>query len=89
MERVTRDTASGGGNRSNVLFEEDSGIDVRFRNRLTDFQMSGYDRGHMVSAHEAPRFAANIRYIRVQFSSVKHNMKSLQRSQVQHRRVRH
>ncbi len=48
LERVTKETASGGGNRSNVLFEEDSGIAERFRNRLTDFQMSGYDRGHMV-----------------------------------------
>lgn len=48
LERVTKETSSGAGNRANVLFEEDSGIDVRFRNRLTDFQMSGYDRGHMV-----------------------------------------
>lgn len=48
LERVTKETASGGGNRCNVLFEEDSGIAERFRNRLTDFQMSGYDRGHMV-----------------------------------------
>ena len=49
LERVTKETASGGGNRANVLFEEDSGIAERFRNRLTDFQVSGYDRGHMVS----------------------------------------
>mmetsp|Transcript_1435 Transcript_1435/g.4274 ORF Transcript_1435/g.4274 Transcript_1435/m.4274 type:complete len:410 (-) Transcript_1435:16-1245(-) len=50
LERVTKETSSGAGNRANVLFEEDSGIDVRFRNRLTDFQMSGYDRGHMAPA---------------------------------------
>lgn len=49
LERVTAETSSGAGNRNKAVFEEDSAIDVRFRNQLSDFQMSGYDRGHMVS----------------------------------------
>lgn len=50
LERVTKESSSGIGNRANAVFEEDSSIDVRFRNQLTDFQMSGYDRGHMAPA---------------------------------------
>lgn len=34
--------------RKNVEFYEDKGLDQRFRNRLSDFKESGYDRGHMV-----------------------------------------
>lgn len=48
LERVTKDSSSGTGNRAAAAFVEDEGIDARFRNKLTDFQMSGYDRGHMV-----------------------------------------
>ena len=48
LERVTKDSCSGAGNRAAATFQEDDGIDARFRNKLTDFQMSGYDRGHMV-----------------------------------------
>lgn len=50
MERVTKESSSGAGNRAAAAFEEDEGIDARFRNKLTDFQLSGYDRGHMVRA---------------------------------------
>lgn len=50
LERVTQETSSGSGNRANASFEEDSSIDLRFRNQLSDFQMSGYDRGHMAPA---------------------------------------
>lgn len=50
LERVTKDSSSGTGNRAAAAFVEDEGIDARFRNKLTDFQMSGYDRGHMAPA---------------------------------------
>ena len=53
LERVTKDSCSGAGNRAGATFEEDEGIDARFRNKLTDFQMSGYDRGHMVGPQTA------------------------------------
>jgi DNA/RNA endonuclease G (NUC1) len=53
LERITKDSCSGAGNRAAAAFEEDDGIDARFRNKLTDFQMSGYDRGHMVGVARA------------------------------------
>lgn len=56
LERVTKDSCSGAGNRAAAVFEEDDGIDARFRNKLTDFQMSGYDRGHMVGLARACNF---------------------------------
>jgi DNA/RNA endonuclease G (NUC1) len=34
--------------RDQSLFYEDPGADARFRSKLSDFQDSGYDRGHMV-----------------------------------------
>jgi len=50
---VTKEGSSGVGNRAAAPFVEDDGIDARFRNQLSDFQMSGYDRGHMVSVSTA------------------------------------
>ena len=41
-------------------FYEDKGLDVRFRSRLADFRDSGYDRGHMVTCHQAPHYAASV-----------------------------
>lgn len=34
--------------RSQSQFYEDEDLEERFRNRLEDFQKSGYDRGHLV-----------------------------------------
>lgn len=52
---MTKEGSSGVGNRAAAAFVEDDGIDARFRNQLSDFQMSGYDRGHMVSVPRQSR----------------------------------
>lgn len=39
--------------RSKSDFHEDKDIDERFRNKLSDFRNSGYDRGHMVGSGTA------------------------------------
>lgn len=48
LERLTSDSSNGDGNRQNVQFKEDGAIEPRFRAKLSDYQRTGYDRGHMV-----------------------------------------
>ncbi|CAK0783055.1 hypothetical protein CVIRNUC_006250 [Coccomyxa viridis] len=50
LEHITAQQTQGDGNRKNVEFYEDKGLDARFRSRLADFKDSGYDRGHMAPA---------------------------------------
>jgi len=49
LERITRDSLKGDGDRFNVPFVEDGTIEERFRARLSDYRGTGYDKGHMVS----------------------------------------
>ena len=49
VERITRDSVKGDGDRFNVPFVEDGSIEERFRARLSDYRGTGYDKGHMVS----------------------------------------
>jgi endonuclease G len=50
LERITRDSFTGDGDRFNVQFMEDGAIEERFRARLSDYKASGYDKGHLVPA---------------------------------------
>ena len=50
LERLTKDSSKGDGNRQNVQFKEDDAIEPRFRAKLSDYQHTGYDRGHMAPA---------------------------------------
>ncbi|KAK9814237.1 hypothetical protein WJX72_002706 [[Myrmecia] bisecta] len=50
LEHVHTGSHKGDANRKNVEFFEDEGLEEQFRNRLTDFKASGYDRGHLVPA---------------------------------------
>ena len=50
LERITKESSKGDGNRTNATFLEDQDIDAKFRAKLSDFQGSGYDRGHMTPA---------------------------------------
>lgn len=50
IEHVTRDKMYGEADRGNSMFYEDEALDERLRNRLTDFRLSGYDRGHLAPA---------------------------------------
>ena len=50
LERITRDSFKGDGDRFNVQFMEDSAIEERFRARLSDYKASGYDKGHLAPA---------------------------------------
>jgi len=50
LERITRDSTRGPGDRAGASFREDRDIPSRFRNKLSDFQQSGFDRGHLVPA---------------------------------------
>ena len=50
LEHFTRDSTRGPGDRAVASFQEDRGIPARFRSKLSDFQRSGFDRGHMVPA---------------------------------------
>ncbi|KIY96603.1 endonuclease, partial [Monoraphidium neglectum] len=59
LEHITKDSLKGEGTRDQSLFYEDPGADARFRSKLSDFQDSGYDRGHMAPAanHKASQKA--------------------------------
>ena len=50
LERITRDSSQGDGDRFNVQFMEDGNIEERFRARLSDYKASGYDKGHLAPA---------------------------------------
>ena len=50
LERITRDSVKGDGDRFNVPFMEDGAIEERFRARLSDYKASGYDKGHLAPA---------------------------------------
>ena len=50
LERITRDSFKGDGDRINVQFMEDGSIEERFRARLSDYKASGYDKGHLAPA---------------------------------------
>ena len=50
MEKISRDTTSGPGNRKKSDFREDEDVSWKHRSRLEDFRGSGYDRGHLVAA---------------------------------------
>ena len=50
LERLTKESSKGSGNRAQAAFQEDPAINSKFRAKLIDFQGSGYDRGHMAPA---------------------------------------
>ncbi|PSC75639.1 Mitochondrial nuclease [Micractinium conductrix] len=51
LEHVTAaGLAVKGGTRADSQFQEDAGIERRFRSKLEDFRGSGFDRGHMAPA---------------------------------------
>ena len=49
-EAFDRETSRGAGDRSQHFFQEDDGVDPRWRATNADYQGSGYDRGHMAPA---------------------------------------
>ena len=52
LEHVTRESlrAGDGVTREQSLFHEDGALEARFRAKLSDYQDSGYDRGHLAPA---------------------------------------
>lgn len=50
LEVLNKSTMSGPGNRKRSQFVEDETFGERFRNKLSDFRGSGYDRGHLAAA---------------------------------------
>ncbi|KAK9867532.1 hypothetical protein WJX84_003042 [Apatococcus fuscideae] len=50
LEVIREDTCYGAGTRESVEFFEDPALPERFRNRLSDFKGSAYDRGHLAPA---------------------------------------
>ena len=53
-------TSSSKSRRSQFNFKQDAEIPIQFRTKPNDYKHSGYDRGHLVPAADAARYAANV-----------------------------
>ena len=49
-ERLNAQTVRGNASRKHIFFSEEKSIQPRFRNRLSHFRRSGFDRGHLAAA---------------------------------------